>query len=425
MPRLLVLLVVLGSGVGVLAQLPKQSASPEQLVKELGDPEFAVRERAIKALRALGLAALPAIQNALKSDDPEIRRRAAELLPALKAQVALEPHRVTLKHSSQTPSAAVAEISKQTGFAVEISDDAKGEKHDFGIENVTFWEAVERVTERSGRAVNVTMWPKSVVLTRERARSPFVSFDGAFRVELARLHEDRDIDFTKYAPRGEVGKHDHLLTMKLSILAEPRFIILKAGAAEITEAVDDKDGKLTVIKPEEEKEPKANSLDENLRSDYQIDANGFLRRSSQQGTKFRTLTGIVTVRVVVERKRVVVPNFLNAGDQVITVGNETVKLSGTRLNERGELLIYLNVPKDRDGMHAGRWHQRVIVEDVWGNIQRPYGYGTGISGGERHIDKMYSPPKGLFNSFSPNLVIEDWVILEKRVRFAFKDVPLP
>ncbi|MDY3561262.1 hypothetical protein R5W23_002537 [Gemmata sp. JC673] len=90
MPRSLIALV-LCAGFGPSAEPFLKAPSPEQLTRQLGAPEFATREQASESLRALGAAALPAVQRATTSDDPEIRRRALALLPAIQARIAFTP----------------------------------------------------------------------------------------------------------------------------------------------------------------------------------------------------------------------------------------------------------------------------------------------------------------------------------------------
>src|SRR5882672_6775618 len=62
----------------LLAQVPASEA--ESLVRELGDDLLEVRDRAEARLFALGAPAFPALRNALKSPDAEVRLRAALLL---------------------------------------------------------------------------------------------------------------------------------------------------------------------------------------------------------------------------------------------------------------------------------------------------------------------------------------------------------
>ncbi|HZT78852.1 MAG TPA: hypothetical protein VFA26_01415, partial [Gemmataceae bacterium] len=68
----------------VILALPSADPAPTraqiaQWVKDLGDNNFEVREAASKRLWQAGEAAEPAVLEALKSDDAEVRRRAGEL----------------------------------------------------------------------------------------------------------------------------------------------------------------------------------------------------------------------------------------------------------------------------------------------------------------------------------------------------------
>ncbi len=64
---------------------PKQDDPAPALVAQLGSKEFAEREAAEKALRAMGAAAYAAVTAGLKSDNPEIVRRCQKLMPVLRA----------------------------------------------------------------------------------------------------------------------------------------------------------------------------------------------------------------------------------------------------------------------------------------------------------------------------------------------------
>src|SRR5207302_119225 len=57
-------------------------AQIRRLVTQLGSDEFARREAASRRLEALGEPALPALHQAAASPDPEVRRRAGQVIPA-------------------------------------------------------------------------------------------------------------------------------------------------------------------------------------------------------------------------------------------------------------------------------------------------------------------------------------------------------
>jgi HEAT repeat protein len=63
---------------------PEYQAAAE-LVRQLGDPRFAVREAAGKKLVEMGAAAIPALAAGTKSADEEVRTRSAALLPQAEA----------------------------------------------------------------------------------------------------------------------------------------------------------------------------------------------------------------------------------------------------------------------------------------------------------------------------------------------------
>src|SRR5262245_144541 len=79
MSRLSSLLIVLLSAAPALAEKPT-AEQIQTAVKELGDKNFNVREKATNLLWAAGTDAEPAVRGALTSDDPEIVRRARALL---------------------------------------------------------------------------------------------------------------------------------------------------------------------------------------------------------------------------------------------------------------------------------------------------------------------------------------------------------
>jgi HEAT repeat protein len=81
---------VASDGPGLVDFFRKQTLGDEQrrtigqLIVQLGDDRFTVRERATRELKALGPAAVPALQHALNDADPEVVARAKRCLDALK-----------------------------------------------------------------------------------------------------------------------------------------------------------------------------------------------------------------------------------------------------------------------------------------------------------------------------------------------------
>lgn len=98
--------------------------APERLVRQLGAPRYADREAAEAALAALGPAAIPALQAAVASADPETARRAAGLLARARraadsaALLAVRPIRLNLRAAPLA--VAVEELRTRTGVPVVL-----------------------------------------------------------------------------------------------------------------------------------------------------------------------------------------------------------------------------------------------------------------------------------------------------------------
>jgi len=85
---------VLGLGLGGAAEVPTTipttvpatmpAADAAKLVTQLGAEDFQVRDDASKQLRTLGQSALPALNDGLKSTDPEVRGRCESLIAQIK-----------------------------------------------------------------------------------------------------------------------------------------------------------------------------------------------------------------------------------------------------------------------------------------------------------------------------------------------------
>jgi len=86
MIRRTLMVIVLLAGMGTVAA-QEQGADPEDLVRQLGDARFRVRETAQRKLVALGKASVPALRRALRSHDLEVRARARKILNIIQSRV--------------------------------------------------------------------------------------------------------------------------------------------------------------------------------------------------------------------------------------------------------------------------------------------------------------------------------------------------
>lgn len=163
----------LGLGAWAFSQAPQPDAKRvDDLVKQLGSSKYVERERAQKELESIGGSALDALRKAAKEGDLEISRRAAEMVRRMEEKLTtgslLAPKKVNLKLKDASVLDAVAELSKQSGYTVNIDGDRTvlaNRKVTLETGETTFWEALDQLCARADlveRAGGVTGKPLPV-----------------------------------------------------------------------------------------------------------------------------------------------------------------------------------------------------------------------------------------------------------------------
>ena len=225
---------------------------PAKLVAQLATAPDAERKALAARIEALGRKALPALVEAKRSDDPELRRRAAALLEKLEAGLLIRPSVVTLDFQERPLTDVVASIAARSGIALALeppNDPA------WGTVRVTlkeaqplpFWEALERIGQ-AGRLHHNPAFARraderKVLLHLEQGALTFPqSVSGPFRVSLLSAHRrhdaafgPRDMDDEDEAPEPE--RFDVIA----QVFAEPPLLITLNGPPKELKARDDFD----------------------------------------------------------------------------------------------------------------------------------------------------------------------------------------
>lgn len=132
-------------------------ARAEELVRQLGSSQFPQREKAHKELEAMGLPALEALRKAIMSADLETSRRASDLVRKLEEKEAtanlLAPRMVHLHVKDMPALEAVAELSRQSGYGIQVGGDRtllSQRKVTLNTGRTTFWEAFDQLCAAAG-----------------------------------------------------------------------------------------------------------------------------------------------------------------------------------------------------------------------------------------------------------------------------------
>lgn len=139
-----------------VADAPNQDApSPvEALVRQLGSASYRDRDRASAALEKLGAPALKALRQASRSTDRETARRADELVRRIEERVLAEqilaPKKVRLKVDGVSVADAVTQLSKVSGYPVQLRGNVAGRTITLDTGETTFWEALDQLCAKAG-----------------------------------------------------------------------------------------------------------------------------------------------------------------------------------------------------------------------------------------------------------------------------------
>ncbi|MBN9119548.1 MAG: hypothetical protein J0I06_10390, partial [Planctomycetes bacterium] len=162
MTRLFAAVGTIGLAVGVVMggsapTPPTPPTNPAELVAQLGSDDFAQRESAVAALEKAGAAAIPALRDALKSPEPEVRQRAAAVLTKLQRAAdsagKLAPKKIALDYKGVPLGTAVNDLRTRTGLNVALDPNRIADplrKVTCVTGELPLWEALERFCAAAG-----------------------------------------------------------------------------------------------------------------------------------------------------------------------------------------------------------------------------------------------------------------------------------
>ena len=132
--------------------LQKDEPEIQKLVRQLGQEDSAIRERASSQLVELGLRAVPALEGAIVSSDLEVASRARNALQSIRtaatlARVAPPPLRVTLKGDGGTLDNAMGHLMYVSGYRFSRTSKSTSSRkvQPYDLKDVPFWEALQEL----------------------------------------------------------------------------------------------------------------------------------------------------------------------------------------------------------------------------------------------------------------------------------------
>jgi hypothetical protein len=418
----------------------KANAAPTlaQLLAQLKSRDADKADAAEKALVGLGGSALPDLQKVRETADPELRRRLDELIPLLERSNMLTPKRVNLHMTNKTLQQVMAELTKQTGYKMEVGMNGGPQDktlYTFHFDKLTFWEAIDKVCDASGMVLNqwwggddaMHFWPSDSYV-------PYNVTHGPFKVMATGFNYNRNNNFGQLPKNAFELNHNRSesLNLNLMLAVEPKLPIIKVGNTRLIVAEDDEHN--SMIPP-----PEANNNGMYQRGYYWwgnqrmyiMNSSATLHWASKTAKTLKTLKGVVPVTVLADQKPAVVTDkLLTAKGKKFKVGSATFQI--TEINEQPgkQYQISLTVTEDvkdnpNDWSRIQSLQQRIEVQDDRGNRHNFYLNITSWNSNSSATCQLNIQPPGPKTGNPVRLVYYSWNLLEHDVAFEFKDLPLP
>jgi hypothetical protein len=435
----LTLLAVLGSVAGVRATGAPEGTKPapplERLIEQLGSRDYRLREEANRALVARGAAALPALRKARNHKDAEVRRRIEALIEPLESALLVAPTRINLVLNQRTIREAVAELSKQTGYKIELWPDAQfnGERekqlHNFRFVDMPFWEALDAVSTAGGLVLQQNYGIDHLRLHFQEEQVPYVSHHGMFRVVALGFNHNRNIHFGAIGRQGPAAvQRNDVMNFTFTIAAEPRLPLLGVGAVKITEALDDQKNSMVLSA---ERQAMFGTVYYGYNRSYSQQGQANLAGPGRDAHVVKTLQGLIPVTLLLEQKpHIVVEDILAAKGKKLKVGKTEINIEEVGKTPDNNYQVKMLVREsrkesDNDYTWANSLQQRVELLDAKGNKYQSFGYGGSF--GPSEVNGTFTFGQNGNAQLGPpaKLIYYEWITVQHHVPFEFKDLPLP
>lgn len=219
------------------------ATAPQELVRQLGNGDYARREGASRALDRLGAQALPALRAARTHPEAEVRRRARALIQRIEERETeaelLRPSRVRL-HFTKTPlGEALRKVEAQTGLRLRApsSEELRKRVIDVDTGNVPVWEALDRFCCAAGLAEKLLAFDAKGQATEQLPSGEIALVDRSDGQESA-ADLGRSLRVRLYTPLPSARERRDAPICAVEVVPEPRLDLLEVREVRFTSILD-------------------------------------------------------------------------------------------------------------------------------------------------------------------------------------------
>jgi len=383
-----------------------------RLVAELGSDNYETRERAGRELEALGAAIRPALQKALASSDPEVRRLARDLAEkvARKLETAevLEPKRFRLAFRDVPLHVAVQEFTRITGAQLLLEGvKANDKKITLDTGYTGFWDAFDKFCLAAGLsektfdspAANTpdaaggyqAMWGRRRMAMwngmgmQQQAEIIPALPNGQFVLTEAKsparpYFQAGALRFRAVPAGVTLGHHstlkgDNELVFGLEVIPSPSLAWERVQTLRIDRAIDDKGQNLVASQADAGNDAPANDWDNMGFYPGDLYGNGGTNNTGQRvplrltlgrkpSTVLKELSGVATVKMQTATQPIAtIDNILTARDKSAKGADGSfLKVVEVKAEEGGRLVLQIKVDQaQQEGANFNPWGWRNMM----------------------------------------------------------------
>jgi hypothetical protein len=423
----------------------KSNQAVEQLIDQLGHRKYRTRQAAQKALAKVGIDALPLLLKARKTrTDLEVIRRLDHVIPSMERVAMLMPRTVTLHLDNKSVREVLDEITRQTGYQLDLQNfNPNNQTYKFNFDKVPFWQAVDKVCDKTGLSVYQYSYyggsNDRIQLTSYGTKpGPFVQYAETFRLVPTGMHYSRSVNYGGDRKQPAHSRSEYM-NLQFMIFTEPKLPFIQVFSPIITEAYDENKKPMFI---------KTAVADPFQNPGYYYGNSRFLSNSqsvnlirpSRDSKVAKVIRGEIPVMVLSKEQELLVVNKpLEVKKKKFKGPSAEMEVEEVaQANNWGNNKAYtvkLNLKEDSDNPNMDyNWQyslqHRLALVDAKGNKYLHSGTSLHNPGGRggRFVQgsvTFYAPNNGVAIGDPVKLIYYKWITEQHRIKFEFKDLPLP
>lgn len=422
LPLAAVLLVLTSVTQLAAQQEPPTGIRIARLVEDLGARQYLHREQATAALKQAGNDARGQLEAAAKSDNPEVRRRAINLLHDMHLDDLWRAGTVRLPVATGDASEMVLAIAEQTGNRIYLGD-SYGSFNDGPVELPLageLWPLLDSICRQSGNRVrpHYGVNRDGLVLVGGTPGEYPVAYSGPLRAQItsAKREFSEELEYDAHS-----SKIDHKFQFNVQVTWEDRFRL--AAARATVELIEAKTATGQIVRSAQSSPSNWHVFDESSRqfaAAVKLEPPGADVKSLDKLVLEWDLIAIgrfaqlpIDELEINERHRV---------DDVIAMVHRIEHLNGSRWEVELSVARDLPIPEPEEILYRENAFELL---DQQGHLMRPNGQShLTVEAGVARYKLTF---RGESEASRPAKLILHYPQLRdrRRIRFEFSDVPLP